>query len=177
MSQFSFINGLANLWNNTSIPSRLLSAENQLTFDFQYGLAVDGGTQANCKSVTLIPNQVEIDPNSTIDFSGFYHFARLPDLKLFTVSGYPFTKYADLSQTLVLMKKDAPANVMTTMLNTMGRFGAQTVLPSRKLRSTLPSRMITLSTATFWSLLKTAPISIISANLSPRLFLKKLKAT
>ena len=105
MSQFSFINGLANLWNNTSIPSRLLSAENQLTFDFQYGLAVDGGTQANCKSVTLIPNQVEIDPNSTIDFSGFYHFARLPDLKLFTVSGYPFTKYADLSQTLVLMKK------------------------------------------------------------------------
>ena len=81
MSQFSFINGLANLWNNTSIPSRLLSAENQLTFDFQYGLAVDGGTQANCKSVTLIPNQVEIDPNSTIDFSGFYHFARLPDLE------------------------------------------------------------------------------------------------
>lgn len=168
---------MANLWNNTSIPSRLLSAENQLTFDFQYGLAVDGGTQANCKSVTLIPNQVEIDPNSTIDFSGFYHFARLPDLKLFTVSGYPFTKYADLSQTLVLMKKDAPANVMTTMLNTMGRFGAQTGAPSRKLRSTLPSRMITLSTATFWSLLKTAPISIISANLSPRLFLKKLKAT
>lgn len=132
MSQFSFINGLANLWNNTSIPSRLLSAENQLTFDFQYGLAVDGGTQANCKSVTLIPNQVEIDPNSTIDFSGFYHFARLPDLKLFTVSGYPFTKYADLSQTLVLMKKDAPANVMTTMLNTMGRFGAQTGAPVTK---------------------------------------------
>lgn len=132
MSQFSFINGLANLWNNTSISSRLLSAENQLTFDFQYGLAVDGGTQANCKSVTLIPNQVEIDPNSTIDFSGFYHFARLPDLKLFTVSGYPFTKYADLSQTLVLMKKDAPANVMTTMLNTMGRFGAQTGAPVTK---------------------------------------------
>ena len=87
MSQFSFINGLANLWNNTSIPSRLLSAENQLTFDFQYGLAV---------------------------------------------SGYPFTKYADLSQTLVLMKKDAPANVMTTMLNTMGRFGAQTGAPVTK---------------------------------------------
>ena len=97
-------------------------------------MAVDGGTQANCKSVTLIPNQVEIDPNSTIDFSGFYHFARLPDLKLFTVSGYPFTKYADLSQTLVLMKKDAPANVMTTMLNTMGRFGAQTGAPVTKVK-------------------------------------------
>lgn len=131
-SQFSFLNGLANLWNNTSIPSRLLSAENNMVFDFQYGLAVDGGSQANCKSVTLIPNQVEIDPNSTIDFSGFYHFARLPDLKLFTVSGYPFTKYADLSQTLVLMKEDAPVNVVTTMLNTMGRMGAQTGYPVTK---------------------------------------------
>lgn len=131
-SQFSLLNGLANLWNNTSIPSRLLSAENNLVFDFQYGIAVDGGTQENCKSVTLIPNQVEIDPNSTIDFSGFYHFARLPDLKLFTVSGYPFTKYADLSQTLVLMRDDASANVMTTMLNTMGRLGAQTGYPVTK---------------------------------------------
>jgi hypothetical protein len=35
---------------------------------------------------------------------------------------------------LVLMKKDAPANVMTTMLNTMGRFGAQTGAPVTKVK-------------------------------------------
>lgn len=91
-----------------------------MTFDFQYALSVSGGTTENCKSVALIPNQVEIDPNSTIDFSGFNHFARLPDLKLFTVSGFPFSKYADLSQTLVLIRDQAPANVVSTMLNTMG---------------------------------------------------------
>lgn len=131
-SQFSMLNGLANLWNNTSIPSRLLSAENMMTFDFQYALSVSRGTTENCKSVALIPNQVEIDPNSTIDFSGFYHFARLPDLKLFTVSGFPFSKYADLSQTLVLIRDQAPANVVSTMLNTMGRIGAQIGYPATK---------------------------------------------
>ena len=129
-SQFSMLNGLANLWNNTSIPSRLLAPENIMKFDFQYALSVAGGSPDNCKSVALIPNQVEVDPNSTIDFRDFYHFARLPDLKLFTVSGFPFSKYADLSQTLVLIREKAPANVVSTMLNTMGRIGAQVGYPA-----------------------------------------------
>lgn len=131
-SQFSLLNGLANLWNGTSIPSDMLSPENMLTFDFQYGLAVAGGSPENCKSVALIPNQVEVDPNSTIDFSGFYHFAKLPDLKLFTVSGFPFTKYADLSQTLVLIEENAPANVLSTLFTALGRLSAQTGYPATK---------------------------------------------
>ncbi len=49
----------------------LLGADNLMQFDFQYGLAVPGGSVENCKSVALIPSQVEIDPTSTIDFSGF----------------------------------------------------------------------------------------------------------
>ena len=131
-SQFSLLNGLGNLWNTTAIPSRLLAPENILQFDFQYGLAVGSGSQENCKSVALIPNQVEVDPNSTIDFTGFYHFAKLPDLKLFTVSGFPFTTYADLSQTLVLIKEDASPNVLTTMFNTMARLASQTGYPATK---------------------------------------------
>ena len=62
-----------------------------MQFDFQYGLAVPGGSVENCKSVALIPSQVEIDPTSTIDFSGFYHFAKLPELK--PVHGKRFPVY------------------------------------------------------------------------------------
>ncbi len=132
VSQFSLLDGLAGIWNGTSIPSRLLSPTNLLKFDFEYGLGVEGGSQENCKSVVLIPNQVEIDPNSTIDFSGFYHFAKLPDLKLFTVSGFPFSKYADLSETSVLIAGDASASILTTYLNTMARIGSQTGYPATK---------------------------------------------
>lgn len=132
-SRFSLLNGLANMWNDTSVPTGLLGADNLMQFDFQYGLAVPGGSVENCKSVALIPSQVEIDPTSTIDFSGFYHFAKLPNLNLFTVSGFPFTKYADLSETGVVLAKDAPAAVLTTYLNTMARLAAQTSYPATKL--------------------------------------------
>lgn len=131
-SKFSLLNGLANMWNGTSVPSGLLGADNILQFDFQYGLAVPGGSVENCKSVALIPSQVEIDPGSTIDFSGFYHFAKLPNLNLFTVSGFPFTKYADLSETGIVIGKDASPAVLTTYLNTMARMSAQTGYPVTK---------------------------------------------
>lgn len=132
-SKFSLLNGLANMWNGTSVPTGLLAADNIMQFDFQYGLAVPGGSVENCKSVALIPSQVEIDPTSTIDFSGFYHFAKLPNLNLFTVSGFPFTKYADLSETGVVLNKEASPAVLTTYLNTMARLSAQTGYPATKL--------------------------------------------
>ena len=75
------------------------------------------------------------------------------------------------------MKKDAPANVMTTMLNTMGRFGAQTGAPVTKV--TFDSA-IQNDNAQHRDILvfaeNSADIDNL-ANLSPRLFLKKLKAT
>ncbi len=131
-SQFSLLNGLAGFWDNTAIPGDLLAPINIMQFDFQYGLAVSGGTPEDCKSVTLIDNRVEIDPNSTIDFSGLYHFAKLPNLNLFTVSGFPFSKYADLQETAVLIPQNASSAVITTFLNTMARIGAQTGAPATK---------------------------------------------
>ncbi|MCD8338980.1 MAG: cellulose biosynthesis cyclic di-GMP-binding regulatory protein BcsB, partial [Burkholderiales bacterium] len=132
-SQFSLLNGLAGLWDNTAIPGDLLAPYNIMQFDFQYGLAVAGGTTEDCKSVVPISNRVEIDPNSTIDFSGLYHFAKLPNLNLFTVSGFPFTKYADLQETAVLIPLNAPSSVITTFLNTMARLSSQTGAPATKL--------------------------------------------
>ncbi|MBO7172792.1 MAG: cellulose biosynthesis cyclic di-GMP-binding regulatory protein BcsB [Burkholderiaceae bacterium] len=122
------VNSLKDLLNVRSIPTLVLTDNNTLTFDFQYSMSYSGGNADNCQTITLIPNQVNVDPASSIDFTGLYHFTELPDLRMFARSGFPFSKYADLSETTVVMEKDSPAEHVTTLLNTLGRIGAHTGL-------------------------------------------------
>ena len=61
-----------------------------------------------------------IDGASTIDFSGYRHFMAMPDLRAFANAGFPFSRPADLSQTLVLVnQKPQPAQV-SALLNALG---------------------------------------------------------
>lgn len=67
---------------------------------------------------------------STIDFSGYRHFMEMPDLRAFANAGFPFSRMADLSETLVLVPpKPAPAQI-TTLLNAVGNIGAQVGYPA-----------------------------------------------
>lgn len=103
-----------------------LRPQNVLSFTVDYERIADGGTPENCKSVMLLPHQMEIEPVSTIRLEGLYHQAQMPNLKLFTTAGWPFTKYADLSGTAVVIAEGASASEVSTMLNAVGRFAAQT---------------------------------------------------
>ena len=47
-------------------------------------------------------------------------------MALFTQSGYPFSQYADLSETVAVIAEDAPAEKVTTLLNTVGRIASVT---------------------------------------------------
>ena len=116
--------------------SLTLASENDLSFEVGYTRTFSEGSADNCKSVVMLPQQVEIDPSSTMTLKGLYHYAKLPNLSLYTQSGFPFTKYADLSQTLVLMDANATSEKMTTFLNAMGRVGATTGVGASKLRVT-----------------------------------------
>ena len=110
------------------IPAIALQRTNTLSFDFRYGITYDGGNPEQCRTTRLLPQQVEIDPASTLDFTDFYHFARLPDLALFIQSGFPFTRLADLSETYVQLPPDATQGQLSTLFNLMGRMGAITGL-------------------------------------------------
>ncbi len=103
-----------------------LSQTNQLSFAVDYTRTLAQGTTDNCRSVVMLPHQIEIDPTSIITFKGLYHYAQLPNLALFTQSGFPFTKYADLSESIVVMADGAPAQKVTTLLNTVARMSAAT---------------------------------------------------
>lgn len=137
-----------------NIPAVYLDASNQLTFDFQYSLVLPSGNVAgNCVSVILPENHIEILPTSTLDFRGFYHFAELPNTRLFTQSGYPFSRYADLSQTVVVLDEHPAAQEISTMLTSIGRIAAQTGAPAT---------YVTVSTTQERSLLTDKDILIVS---------------
>jgi hypothetical protein len=106
-----------------------LAARNELNFDFRFGALKKG-------ACTVVPPGGEygvIDGHSNIDVSGFYHYIALPNLEVFAKSGFPFTKYADLQQTLVVIDKTTEPRAISMFLNLMGRFGNITGYPAHRL--------------------------------------------
>ncbi|EPN59791.1 cellulose synthase regulator protein, partial [Pseudomonas syringae pv. actinidiae ICMP 19096] len=76
--------------NSVALQSRL-----QLRYMFDYL------KQGECGDIIIDNMRGSIDPESTLDFSGYDHFMAMPNLGVFKDSGFPFTRLADLSQTAV----------------------------------------------------------------------------
>lgn len=131
LENMPFIGGI-DLFSGSKVDTLLLHPQNILTFDFQYSLT--SASRVNyCVTQTLINNRVEVEPSSTIDFSGAYHFARMPNIGLFWQSAYPFSIYADMQRTAVLMDK-AGMDEITVLMNLMSRAGRLTGAEASRLR-------------------------------------------
>lgn len=131
------ISGLFNAGNKLIIPATELGTHNDLRFNFEFMTAIVGGTTAGqCETYTLVGNQASIDGSSTIDFSDYYHFMSMPNLAAFVSAGFPFSRLADLSETVVLQPKNADPTQVSTLLNVMGNIGAQTGFSALGLRVT-----------------------------------------
>ncbi len=122
------LQGLLDGKNDVSIPALRLGAMNQLRFDFQYMNPMPGGSIDNCVTFQPVQNHVVIGDDSTIDFSHYYHFLPMPDLRTFANAGFPFTRMADLSDTVIVMPKTPSEAQVSTLLNTVGVVGGQTGL-------------------------------------------------
>ncbi len=122
------LQGLLDGKNDVSIPALRLGAMNQLRFDFQYMNPMPGGSVDNCVTFQPVLNHVVIGDDSTIDFSQYYHFLPMPDLRTFANAGFPFTRMADLSDTVIVMPKTPSEAQVSTLLNTVGVIGGQTGL-------------------------------------------------
>ena len=104
------------------IPSFQLASDNQLTFQF----SMDFHRAANCKEVFIDNTRESIDPDSTIDLSAFPHYTALPNLALFANAGFPFTRYADLAETAVVLPDSADRAALEQLFFLLGRMGRQT---------------------------------------------------
>lgn len=130
------LQGLLDGKTEVTLPTLRLGAANQLRFDFAYTNPLPGGTLDNCVTFQTVPNRVVIGDDSTLDFSNYHHFIAMPDLRSFANSGFPFSRMADLSDTLIVMPKQPNPAQLTTLLDTAGTIGAQTGFPAVNLTIT-----------------------------------------
>lgn len=119
------------------IPAFQVGSNNQLQFRFHLPPSDSGKCQTNLISDL----QAAIDPDSTLDLSHFHHYAALPNLALFANSGFPFTKYADLAETTVVLPDTPRAEEIALMLTTLGKLAAHTGTPGLRLGLLPASRL------------------------------------
>lgn len=110
------------------IPAFKLGSRNQLQYAFAFTYFKEG----NCRDTMVENTRAMIDSDSRIDFSGYPHYAEMPHLGYFATAGFPFTKYADLAQTTVVMPDQPTAHDIEIMLFTLGRMGESTGYPATR---------------------------------------------
>ena len=111
------------------IPASRLRPRMRLQFTFRF--VVKQVPECRAAPPTI---QASVSPQSTIDFSSFPHYAQMPNLNHFATVGYPFTKFADLSQTVVVMPERPAAVDIEAMLGLMARMGEATGYPAVRVR-------------------------------------------
>jgi cellulose synthase (UDP-forming) len=70
---------------------------------------------------------------SHLDLTGVSHWTTLPNLELFANAGFPFTRFADLSQTEVILPASPSPDEVSAFLSFIAYFGAQTGYPALRL--------------------------------------------
>lgn len=109
------------------IPAFQVGSNNEVKFEFGFASSVGGKDQ--CQTMQPSKNYAVIGENSTIDFSGFSHYIEMPNMRAFANSGYPFTRMADLSETVVVIPTEPSSEEIQTFVNMMGVFGANSGYP------------------------------------------------
>jgi cellulose synthase (UDP-forming) len=83
--------------------------------------------------------------DSTLDLRGIPHFVQLPNLRLFPNGGYPFTRFADQSETAVILPEAPGEGDIRIFLHLMAFFGEETGTPALGLEVSDPDRLSLVS--------------------------------
>ena len=108
------------------LPPYASGGRDQLQLSYFFDVIKEG----ECRNLPPDNLQAAIDPESTLDFSGFPHYAALPNLAYFSNIGFPFTRMADLSETAVVLPERPNADELGLYLTLMGRMGEATAYPA-----------------------------------------------
>ncbi|AFQ48467.1 cellulose biosynthesis cyclic di-GMP-binding regulatory protein BcsB [Burkholderia cepacia] len=127
--------------SDVDIPAFRVGSGNQLQFRF----TLDSQKTGLCSSTATEPQRAAIDPDSTIDFSHFVHYAQLPNLAFFANSGFPFTRFADLSQTAVVVPDRPSPQELEAYLTMLGHMGQWTGFPALRVEIARPGDVAALA--------------------------------
>lgn len=106
------------------LPLSALSARNQLQVHFSFG------AQPGCISRASRNAMATVDPGSTLDISHLQHYLVMPDLAAFANSGFPFSRYADLEQTTLVLPGNRDEQDNRMLLNLLAMLGSRTGYPA-----------------------------------------------
>jgi len=108
------------------IPLGSAGAQSQLQLRFMF----DYIKQGECRDIIIDNMRGLVDPDSTLDLTGYNHYIALPNLGVFNDSGFPFTRLADLSQSAVVLPDGSGPAEWSAYLTVLGRFGDSTGYPA-----------------------------------------------
>ena len=98
---------------------------NTMTLKFAFQPA----TREHCDAAEPMNLQGAVLGDSRLDTTDVAHLTVLPNLELFANAGYPFTRKADLADTVVVLPDEPTGAELEMFLAMMGHFGAQTGYP------------------------------------------------
>lgn len=85
-----------------------------------------------CEMSGPVLPRVVIEGSTALHVEQLHHFAVMPDVKLFVYDGFPFTRFADLRETAVLLAPQPRAAELGLLLSALGHVSAVTgELPRR----------------------------------------------
>lgn len=108
------------------LPVARVGQQNRLLFHFASPLERASPCQRQGSEKIF---RAKVDSDSSIDFSKFPHFTALPNISFFVNSGFPFSRFADLAETAVVLPEQLTAEALEVYLTLMGRFGNATGYP------------------------------------------------
>jgi cellulose synthase (UDP-forming) len=124
--------------NNLPVPLvNLRPFSNTLAFDFTFQWL----RPQHCDDTTPVSMQGAILRDSFLDLRGYQHWTALPNLELFANAGFPFTRFADLSQTTAVLPSAPTPEEIEIFLTLMGHFGRQTGFPALRVTVSGPEAL------------------------------------
>jgi len=127
-------NDSANANDKLIVPSLKIGDRNRLRFDFNFASTVGSAQRDRCQTILPANTQAIIDEDSTIDLSGYHHYISMPDLKAFARSGFPFSRMADMSESIVVVPGSSTPTQVSTLLEAVAGISARTGYPAFGLR-------------------------------------------
>ena len=127
-------NDSANATDKLIVPSLKIGDRNRLRFDFNFASTVGSAQRDRCQTILPANTQAIIDEDSTIDLSGYHHYINMPDLKAFARSGFPFSRMADMSESIVVVPQHTTPTLVSTLLEAVAGISARSGYPAFGLR-------------------------------------------
>ncbi len=134
------LGNLTESYVETSIDYLLPGEMNVLEIAIPMGVKPGGG---RCESM-LQRTFASIHPESHLDLTALPHYKAMPDLKSFRETGFPFTRMADLSDTVVVLPKNPENAHIEAMLSVMGNMGRWSSVAATGVRVTDPDQLSAL---------------------------------